>query len=225
MPGPVWNNDHHADAATISDNAARLIKRLAAEAPSRELPIEATVLAWHSEIYLGCQVPVATYIGHFRGDTSVPELVGYEVGVGDLQHDGFPSKVGVWSVNVRNEVNSLFGAIRAAVAELDRLLPVGRRPGTVAELNAIVQLTASVHGEWVRIHPFANGNGRIARVWAAWLAFRYQLPAWVSVKPRPDDSAYAAAAKASMGRPPDFIGDHTLASHVFAHMLTLSLLE
>jgi fido (protein-threonine AMPylation protein) len=94
----------------------------------------------------------------------------------------------------------------------------------VAELDAIVHLTASIHGEWVRIHPFANGNGRTARVWAAWLALRYRLPLFVSVKPRPDDAAYVSASKASMGRPPDFAGDHTLTAHVFSHLLALSLL-
>jgi len=94
----------------------------------------------------------------------------------------------------------------------------------VDELDAVVGLTARVHGEWVRLHPFANGNGRIARVWAAWLALRYSLPVFVTVKPRPGDLAYARAARDSMGRPPDFTGDHSTATAVFAHLLTLTLL-
>lgn len=80
-------------------------------------------------------------------------------------------------------------------------------------------------GEWVRIHPFVNGNGRTARLWTVFIARRYQLPALVSLQPRPADVAYARAAKRSMGRPPDFVGDHTEASAVFAHLLALRLLR
>ena len=42
--------------------------------------IVADVLGWHSTLYAGCAVPVAGYLGHFRGDVTVPDLVGYEAG-------------------------------------------------------------------------------------------------------------------------------------------------
>jgi Fic family protein len=100
---------------------------------------------------------------------------------------------------------------------------VGVRPATVVELDAVIRLTGAVHGEWVRIHPFANGSGRTARLWAAWLALRYSLPLFVQVKPRPNDAAYAQASFASMGRPPHFTGDHSVPANVFTHLLSLSL--
>jgi len=182
------------------------------------------VRGWHAALYDGCRVPVAGYVGHLRGDPAVAELVGYEVGVGAEQPDGYPEKMGVWSVLLPDAVDGLLAATHAALTRLDEILPVGTRPASVDELDAVVGLTARVHGEWVRLHPFANGNGRIARVWAAWLALRYNLPVFVTVKPRPDDLAYARAARDSMGRPPDFTGDHHIATAVFAHLLTLTLL-
>ena len=118
----------------------------------------------------------------------------------------------------------LLGQVEAAMHTLDALLPVGTRPSTVDELQAVVNLSAAVHGEWVRIHPFANGNGRTARMWPAALALRYSLPVFVTVKPRPEDIAYVNSSAASMGRPPDFRGDHSSAGNVFAHLLALSLL-
>lgn len=225
MSGPVWNTDHPADTGRLMNNAANLVGLLTAAAPARALPVLSDVLSWHSTLYAGCRVPVPGYVGHFRGDPSIPDLVGYEVGIGHPQLDGLPEKVGVWASDVHREVNALLRAVHAAATRLDSALPTGVRPTTVDELDAVVQLTASVHGEWVRIHPFANGNGRTARAWAAWLALRYELPLFVAVNPRPHDAAYAAAGRASMGRPPDFAGDRTLTARVFSHMLTLSLLS
>ena len=53
---------------------------------------------------------------------------------------------------------------------------------------------------------------------------RYGLPVFVTLKPRPYDVAYARASKQSMGRPPDFIGDHAEVIAVFTFFLSLKLL-
>jgi hypothetical protein len=45
----------------------------------------------------------------------------------------------------------------------------------------------------------------------------------VTVKPRPNDAAYGLAETASMGRPPDFQGDHQPAINLFANMLAAAL--
>ena len=223
MPGPSWEDDP-GDLVLIARNAAGLASRLAETAEARTLPDLADVLGWHAALYAGCRVPVTGYVGHLRGDTSVPGLLGYEVGVGPLLPDGLPEKVGVPSENVAGEVGALVPAIHAGLEHLDAVLPPGRRPTTVDQLDAVVRLTALVHGEWVRLHPFANGNGRTARTWAAFVALRYSLPVFVTAKPRPDDVAYARAGHASMGRPPDFVGDHDTATAVFGHLLSLALL-
>lgn len=54
----------------------------------------------------------------------------------------------------------------AVVDSLNQLIPVGGVPADEAELEAVVTLCAMLHGEWVLIQPYANGNGRIARVWS-----------------------------------------------------------
>jgi hypothetical protein len=51
----------------------------------------------------------------------------------------------------------------------------------------------------VRIHPFANGNGRTARLWANFLATRYGLPPFVRLRPRPDDGYADAGINAMKG--------------------------
>jgi fido (protein-threonine AMPylation protein) len=224
VPGPVWNTDNPGDTHRIAANADVLVRGFAVTAHARTSPTVTMVLDWHVQMYAGCQIPSSQYAGAFRGDAARPHLVGYEVGLGPIQPDGLPEKVGVYSLDVITAVSTLVTDLARLSAALDGVLPVGTRPSTVAELEAVVGLIAGMHGEWVRIHPFANGNGRTARLWAAWLALRYSMPVFVSVKPRPNDVAYALAARASMGRPPTFVGDHSLARNVFTHLLALALL-
>ncbi len=87
---------------------------------------------------------------------------------------------------------------------------------TPSQLHGVLTLCAVLHGEWIRIHPFANGNGRTARLWANWAALRYELPPFVTIKPRPGQP-HAAAAMASMR------GDHQMMTAVFDQMLRTSL--
>ncbi|HEV3037885.1 MAG TPA: Fic family protein [Candidatus Angelobacter sp.] len=51
----------------------------------------------------------------------------------------------------------------------------------------------------MRIHPFANGNGRTARLWANCMALRYGLPLFIRLRPRPDGGYGAASAEAMQG--------------------------
>ncbi len=224
MPGRTWDTDAPVDTARLAGNAIALVQQFHTDAARRHQPTIATVCDWHRQLYGGCSVPSDQYRGGLRGDTSRPDLVGYEVGVGPRQPDGLTEKVGMWSREVQSALTEMFSQLSQALPVLDARFPVGTWPGTVDELDAVVGLIAAVHGEWVRIHPFANGNGRTARLWAAFLALRYDLPVFVTVKPRPDDVAYVRAGRASMGRPPDFVGNHTEAQNVFTHLLVLALL-
>ena len=223
MPGPPWDNDDPADAATMVGNASALTSGFKDLAPLRAVPTLNDVLAWHTALYAGCSVPCDDYLGHLRGDRSVPHLVGYEVGVGPIQPDGYPSKVGIWSEDVSTEVQTLLRGITAALVRLDAIVPVGSAPSNPVQIQAVVALCAVIHGEWLRIHPFANGNGRTARLWAAFIALRYGLPVFVTIKPRPNDATYALAGSASMGRPPDFQGNHQPATNLFVNMLAAAL--
>jgi fido (protein-threonine AMPylation protein) len=81
---------------------------------------------------------------------------------------------------------------------LDRALPIGKELN-VDEHDAVIDLCAWAHAEWVRIHPFANGNGRTARLWANFVAMRYGLPPFVRLRPRPDDGYGEAGIKAIRG--------------------------
>lgn len=223
MPGPNWSTDDPADTARIVANVTAALVDAAALAASRSTLSAADLQRWHRTVYAGCNVPSAAYVGAFRGQPH-PHLIGYEVGVGVVLADGLPEKAGVWASDVGAEVSDFIQRLNTALGVLDGLVGVGAHPTTADVLGEVVEVTAIAQGEWVRIHPFANGNGRIARLLAGHIALRSGLPVFVTLKPRPADVAYARAAKASMGRPPDFRGDHTEATAVFGHLLALELL-
>ncbi len=103
------------------------------------------------------------------------------------------------------------------MAQLDEDLPVGKELDA-DELAAIIDLCAWAHAEWVRIHPFTNGSGRTARLWANFLAMRYGLPPFVRLRPRPDAGYEDDGAKAMQG-------DWKPTAVVFRRLLDLFLEE
>jgi fido (protein-threonine AMPylation protein) len=222
VPGPNWSDDDPSDLALIAANCQTVLRDAALRAGVREMLTADRLREWHRLIYQGCRVPSTAYVGNFRGDTTQTDLVGYEVGIGRLQTDGYPECVGVWSHEVVVSVAQFFMGLSAALALLDNAIIPGQPPATTQLLEEVAEVCAYAHGEWVRIHPFANGNGRTARIIANAVALRYALPAFITLKPRPSDVLYVRAAKSSMGRPPDFRGDHAETIAVFCHYLRMS---
>lgn len=202
----AWNDDPPGSEPQIQANIRAVGEQILRQAPQREQPTVAMAQDWHRSIYEHVALPVAYYAGEVRdSDQRHPELIGYEVQVGHL--------FGVSSLQVPQELDRFEERARAAAIGLDAQIPSNGKPRTPAELQGVLLLAAILHGEWVRIHPFANGNGRTARLWAIWVAARYGLPPFVRLRPRPSANSYAAAAFASM------TGQHTLMAAAFGEML------
>jgi fido (protein-threonine AMPylation protein) len=196
VPGPAWGEDSAADEVVIAANVGALVRDLAAiAAKARDDPTLALAQQWHTRIYSGVSsVPSPEYLGAFRGAGA--DLADYEVVLVDRA--GRVVAAGVPAADVGAELAAFAASVLQAVRSLDAVITVGSAPTTNEELLAVIQLAALVH-EWVRVHPFANGNGRTARTWANWVALRYGLPPFVRIKPRPDGLLYARAAYLSMG--------------------------
>lgn len=209
MPKP-WNDDPPGSSAQIYSNIAGLLPTFQADAATRLTPTIALAQDWHRTIYSGVALPEPYYAGEIRdSDPNFPELYGYEVQVGSAR--GVPSR------DVPAELTRLEQQIQTAVGVLDGAVPLGHLPPDDQVLQSVLTACAIVHGEWVRIHPFANGNGRTARLWATWIGMRYGLPPFIEIRPRPAGTAYVAAAAASMH------GDHRFCLFVFDQMLKSKL--
>ena len=127
MTAPSWQEDDPKNLSLIQGNAAHLITELRATAAERLLPTCEELCRWHERLYAGCEVPVAGYVGHFRGDPAVPELIDYEVGLGARLKDGNLEKMGVWARRVSDEMNAVLAGLHAVLVELDARVGVFQR--------------------------------------------------------------------------------------------------
>jgi hypothetical protein len=153
----------------------------------REYPTVASAKRWQSLLMKNLAVPEARFVGAFRGE---PGLEKIQVRVG--------TQYGADAAHVAGELTDFERKLHALIQELDALLPAGQEPDA-DRLAAVVDLCAWVHAGWVRIHPFANGNGRMARLCANCIAMRYGLPPFIRLRPRPNYGYAEAGARAMQG--------------------------
>ncbi len=180
---PEWDDD----SPQLRENLGHVLKEIVRAAERREVPTLQAARHWQSQMMEGLNVPDRRYVGAFRGE---PGLERIQVRVGP--------NYGVDSADVSEELARFERKLQALVAELDALLPMGQELDA-DQLAAVIDLCAWVHAEWVRIHPFANGNGRTARLWANSLAVRYGLPPFIRLRPRPNAGYGDAGAKSMQG--------------------------
>jgi len=113
---------------------------------------------------------------------------------------------------VLDDVNEFISEFRVRIKDLDTMWKMFKDVKTIFTIDRIAKLATWAHGEWVWIHPFANGNGRTARLWVIYVLLRFGLPP-IAVRPRPS-APYGLAAVASMkGR------DHGLMESVILQLL------
>ncbi len=178
---PDWDEDSPRLRRNLTKAMGEIVRASNRREPAR---LEAA-RHWQILVMRGLNVPDSRVVGAFRGE---PGLEYVQVRVG--------ANYGVEASRVAKELNRFKKKLDRLVAELDASLPIGEEPDA-DQLAAIVDLCAWVHAEWVRIHPFVNGNGRIARLWANSLALRYGLPPFIRLRPRPN-SGYGDAGAAAM---------------------------
>lgn len=180
---PSWDEDSPA----LRRNLSKVFDEIVRSAQRREFPTLTSAKHWQSLLMKDLTVPDGRFVGAFRGEPGL-EKIQVRIGV----------HYGVDAAEVAEELAEFQKKLHALLRELDTMLPTGQDPDA-DQLAAVVDLCAWVHAEWVRIHPFANGNGRTARLWANFIAMRYGLPPFIRLRPRPNYSYGEAGAKAMHG--------------------------
>jgi hypothetical protein len=199
---PDWDED----SPRLRANLTKILEETAAQADRRDIPSLETARRWQSLVMQGLEVPQSVFVGAFRGE---PGLEDIQVRVG--------VNYGVDSAEVAPALKKFEAKLRLALVDLDNTIPVGHEPDE-DQRNAVIDVCAWAHAEWVRIHPFANGNGRTARIWANFIALRYNLPPFVRLRPRPNDGYSEAGFQAMRG-------DWMPTAAVFRRLLDIFLQE
>jgi len=191
-PGcPEWTVENGSPAAETARRS--VLESLIAE-DAFQLPSLEMVRAWHRRMFKDI-APHPDYLGGFRDAEEAPYcLQGYDVEVG-----GIP---GVSSEHVFDELEKFISEFVAKIRGLDSTWSDSEGSLAQEQIEEVVRVAAWAHGEWVRIHPFANGNGRTSRLWANYVLVRYGFGPALQIRPRPSEP-YGIAARASMAR-----GDH-----------------
>ncbi|MFT3663716.1 Fic family protein [Piscinibacter sp.] len=179
--------DWEEDSPRLRGNLIELLETLADAAPARHAIDVQAVKAWHRRTMQGLRVPDPALVGVFRGEPGAERL---RVHVGS--HEGVPP------AQVAGEVGRFEATLARVLARLDEIVPAGAAL-TTDGAAAVVELAAWAHGEWVRIHPFCNGNGRTARILANVILMRYGLPPALRLRPRPEGRYAVASFEAMRG--------------------------
>ena len=192
-----WNDKETTpeDIERGTANRAQVLKKLIEHALSAK-PLDAVRVArWHKDCFSGMSYVSKTdecLLGAYRGTTH-PRLKNMQVSV-----DGV---FGVVPHDVKEELVKFFGQLQKRMTDLATKIKLDQDKSR-EELLQIAEVAGWAHGEWVRIHPFANGSGRTARLIANWVLSRFRLRPVIGIRPRPE-YPYGPAAVASMR------GDHS----------------
>jgi hypothetical protein len=183
---PEWEYDRIPNArVTVRDRAVQLLLQLRADR-DRCATVASETRPAHAELFQGLTPARCDYYaGHYRGE-ELRCLKHYPVGIASDPMVGYDPQL------VLGEMGLLGTTIRDGIVALDAFVASGR--SRVACLIQIVKVAAHVFELFLRIHPYANGNGHAGRLIVCALFGRYGF--WMSrwtVEPRPKDPPYSGA--------------------------------
>lgn len=158
------------------------------------------VRIWHLAMFKSV-VPLNYYAGNFRQDDSKRPCLRVQVAVGSISALRFQEVV--------EAMDDLMTELRQHIVNLE-IRWQERTPDQRALFLA--QVMGWLLGNFIRIHPFVNGNGRTSRLIWAWTLLRFNLPVQCRIGLRPEPPYESLMASAMSG------DDAPLANFVLQNM-------
>lgn len=184
---PAWTDDIPEAKQEVFRRATAAAYAEALRGSRRSIASVEHICFWH-KIMFACVAPLPYYAGGVRCDDPDRPCLGVNVEV-----------AGVAGCPYHNAPDAFSGMIdesrrRIALSEVwwDAMTPRER----VLRLS---QVLAYLIGEFIRTHPFLNGNGRTSRVLWAWGLRRFGVPPQCRIAPRPASPYGEVMAKAMNG--------------------------
>ena len=184
---PAWEYSHHPAKDDVLPHRSReILVELRANQMDHQ-SVSQDTRAVHRQLFAELAPNECDYYaGNYRGD-DFRCLKYYNVMI--------PSdpRVGVDSAVVRHELALLASDIDSLFASLDHLLALPlSRVSKERKLLSVVDSVCGVFVEFLRIHPYANGNGHVARflIFAVLGRYGYWPKRW-PLDERPPDPPYS----------------------------------
>lgn len=189
-PCPAWEYaDSPGVEGVLRGRAASLIQRLLTPGLLDAVEVGRDTRPVHVGLFHGLTPPnFDWYAGNYRG-VSLPCLDTYEVTIGADRLVGTPAR------GVASAMDQFGRDLEAGIRALDAQFLAGGDP--VDHLLRTVRLAALLFTGFLTIHPYANGNGHLAR-FLVWLVLgRWGLrPERWTIEPRPSTALYSDAISA-----------------------------
>lgn len=172
---PNWEYEDHPNASILAARCAKLLVFLRSGRTNVDVSIHDT-RPFHLDLFLGLTPATCDYYaGHYRGE-AFRCLEFYEVEIRTDSRVGVPADRVISDLSnlSRHIVRSGFAALNLAFQLPDARVPPGDK------LYYLVTFACRVLEEFLRIHPYANGNGHIARfiIWMILARFGYWPQRW-----------------------------------------------
>lgn len=172
---PRWEYQEHPHRAAVPIRCEAILNRL----EKKTLPIDSSLRdsrPLHKEIFENLTPPTCPYFaGHYRGER-FKCLRHLEVMVASDPRVGVkPALVAPQLANLlSNILSSGLKALEDAFKIPDETLSLAQKT------NYVVKFSCRLLNEFLRIHPYANGNGHIGRliVWLVLVRFGYWPKEW-----------------------------------------------
>lgn len=147
------------------------------------------IKTYHAKVFRRV-APLEYYAGNYRSIDPTKPCLASDVQVAGVPGEPFalvPTSMAKLSADVHDFVVSTDEYVEHTVSPTEKA-------------RAVAQLAAAIMGEFIRIHPFINGNGRMGRMLVNYVFKRYgyKMP-FRQVQIRPPELEYAQASAASMG--------------------------
>ena len=177
---PAWHQDIDGNDLIYQAALAEVMDEVSTYSQTTSLDT-ARIRKWHLKL-LGSFVPSGFdyYAGHFRQIDSRRPCLNQMIGVVGPNFRGLPGVVPAHVPKLMERITKIYKEeIRKLELDWDTLTESQR-------IGHLAMALATFVGQFIKIHPFINGNGRVSRLVWRWGVLRYEVPPQVGIIPRPD---------------------------------------
>jgi hypothetical protein len=183
---PKWGKDPDSTLPGMALAASAFLPFFERQNPKKYLLTHGDIKDWHKKLFQNA-APVPYYAGNFRKIDAAKPCLGQDVNVGGIPGAPF--------AQVESLMKKFAEQLGKATTSTDEYLDVPRTP--TERIRAAAQIAAFAGGGIIHIHPFLNGNGRMARFTMNFFLHRYlnKTPFFMD---RPKNPDYSVASMYAM---------------------------